>query len=69
MEFNLSSAERILNSDHKAVAIDPSFISKSGKDTPWIGYLWSGSEGRSKRGLEILGVGLIDVDKKDCISL
>jgi len=24
--------------DRKAIAIDPSYISKSGKQTPWIGY-------------------------------
>ena len=69
LEFNLSLSERILTGDRKAIAIDPSYISKSGKCTPWIGYFWSGSAGQAKRGLEILGVGLIDIDKKDCISL
>src|SRR5690606_40503755 len=52
-----------------SIAVDPSFISKSGKVTPWIGYFWSGCAGTTKRGLEILGVGLIDIDTKDCISL
>src|SRR5690554_4462344 len=69
LEFNLSLSERILTGDRKAIAIDPSYISKSGKNTPWIGYFWSGAAGQAKRGLEILGVGLIDVDSKDCISL
>jgi len=68
-EFNLSLSERILTGDRKAIAIDPSYISKSGKCTPWIGYFWSGTAGQAKRGLEILGVGLIDIDNKDCISL
>jgi hypothetical protein len=52
----------------KAIAIDPSYISKSGKQTPWIGYFWYGYAGAAKRGLEILGIGLIDADNKDCIS-
>ena len=68
-EFNLSLSERILTGDRKAIAIDPSYISKSGKCTPWIGYFWSGTAGQAKRGLEILGIGLIDIDNKDCISL
>ncbi|WP_332456343.1 transposase [Petrimonas sp.] len=62
-------SERILTGDRKAIAIDPSFISKSGKQTPWIGYFWSGTAGQAKRGLEILGIGLVDIDNKDCISL
>jgi hypothetical protein len=69
LAFNLSLSERILTGDRKAIAIDPSFISKTGKDTPWIGYFWSGTAGQAKRGLEILGIGLIDMDNKDCISL
>ena len=55
--------------DRKAIAIDPSYISKSGKHTPWIGYFWSGCAGQAKRGLEILGVGVIDIDKRDCVML
>jgi hypothetical protein len=55
--------------DRKAIAIDPSYISKSGKHTPWIGYFWSGCAGQAKRGLEILGVGAIDIDKRDCVML
>jgi hypothetical protein len=68
LEFNLSLSERILSGERKAIAIDPSYISKSGKVTPWIGYFWSGTAGEAKRGLEILGVGLINIDHKDCIS-
>ena len=69
LEFNLSLADRVLTGNRKAIAIDPSFISKSGKHTPWISYFWSGTASRAQRGLEILGVGLIDIDAKDCIHL
>lgn len=59
----------MLTGNRKAIAVDPSFISKSGKHTPWTSYFWSGAAGQSKRGLEILGIGLVDIDNKDCISL
>ncbi|WP_298648584.1 transposase, partial [uncultured Proteiniphilum sp.] len=67
--FNLSLSGRILTGSRKAIAIDPSYISKSGKNTPWIGYFWSGVAGQSKRGLEILGIGLVDIDNNGCMSL
>ena len=47
-----------------ALAIDPSFIHKSGKHTPCIGYFWSGCAGKSLRGLEILCLSLIDADSR-----
>jgi hypothetical protein len=65
----LSLTKRALTGTRKTIAIDPSYISKCGKQTPWIGYFWSGCAGVAKRGLEILGIGLIDVNNKDCISL
>ena len=38
-------------------------------ETPWIGYFWSGCAGNYKRGLEILGIGVIDIDNHDCMAL
>ena len=52
-----------------AIAIDPSYISKSGKKTPGIGYFWSGCASAMKRGLEILGIALVDADEKTAIPL
>lgn len=69
LTFNVNLSKRILTGKRKAIAIDPSFISKSGKHTPCIGYFWSGCAGAAKRGLEILGVALIDIDNKDCVTL
>ena len=43
-----------------AVAFDPSFIHKSGKQTPGIGYFWSGCVGRALREIEILWLSVID---------
>lgn len=45
-----------------AIAIDPSYITKSGKKTPYIGHFWSGCAGATKRGLEITGISAIDID-------
>lgn len=52
-----------------AIAIDPSDIKKSGKCTPYMGSFWSGCAGAVKRGLEILGIGVIDVDLHECMML
>jgi hypothetical protein len=47
-----------------AIAFDPSFVHKSGKHTPGIGYFWSGCAGRVLRGIEILGLSVIDADTR-----
>ena len=47
-------------SNRTALALDPSFIHKSGKHTPGIGYFWSGCAGKVMRGLEILSLSVID---------
>lgn len=71
LSYNPDLADRYFKpSDRKAIAIDPSYISKSGKCTPWVGYFWSGCAGRVKHSLEIImGIGLIDIDKYNCITL
>ena len=63
--FNGSVISKHLTGKRKAIAIDPSYIPKSGKKTPWIGCFWSGCAGEYKRGLEIMGIGVIDIDNHD----
>lgn len=46
--------------DNLAIAFDPSYISKSGKKTPGVGYFWSSCAGKAKWGLEILGMAVIE---------
>lgn len=59
LRFNVSLALRYFGSDgRKAIAIDPSYISKAGKKTPHIGRFWSGCAGAVNHGLEIMGLGL-----------
>jgi hypothetical protein len=45
-----------------AIAFDPSYISKSGKKTPGVGWYWSGCANQAKWGLEIGGLAAIDID-------
>ena len=50
------------NPNRRAIAIDPSYISKSGKKTPGVGYFWSGCASAVKWGLELMGFALVDAD-------
>ena len=56
------SSRKVLDGKFLAIAVDPSFLPKSGKKTPWIGHFWSGVAGDMKRSQEIFGVGVIDVE-------
>jgi len=56
-------------SDNLAIAFDPSYISKSGKKTPGVGYFWSGMAGQAKWGLEIGGLAAVDIDNHTAFHL
>lgn len=58
--FNLALIEGH-TSGRRMVAFDPSYLSKSGKRTPGVGYFWSGSAGRAKWGLELCGFAAVDI--------
>ena len=51
------------------IAFDPSYVSKSGKHTPGVGYFWSGVANRAKWGLEIGGLAAIDIDNHTAFHL
>ena len=53
----------------KAIAIDPCYIPKSGKKTPGLGNFWSGTANATKRGLEILGMALVDATDRLALFL
>ena len=59
MTFNTQVINSIGSSDH-FIGFDPSYISKSGKKTPGLGYYYSGVAGKHKRGLEIGNIAVID---------
>ena len=69
--FNLEMAKGYFEGSIgiKALAIDPSYISKTGRHTPGLGYFWSGCAGQAKWGLEILGLGIIDTFRHECLML
>ena len=67
--FNGYIISKHLTDKRKAIAIDPSYIPKMSKKTPWIGYFWSGCAGEYKSGLEIMGIGVIDIDNHECMTL
>ncbi len=56
-------------SNRRAIAIDPSYIPKSGKKTPYLGSFWSGSAQAVKRGLEVMGVAAIDIETHRALHL
>ncbi len=51
------------------IAIDCSFVRKSGKATYGIEYFWNGSAGSAEKGLEISVVSIVDVDAKQGYTL
>jgi len=52
-----------------AIAFDPSYLNKSGKKTPGVGWYWSGCAGKAKWGLEIGGIAVLDVDNHTAFHL
>lgn len=68
LSFNTTLAKSQLGS-RLAIAFDSSYISKSGKCTPYLGRFWSGCAKMAKHGLEISGIGVIDIALHTCLHL
>jgi hypothetical protein len=51
-------------SDNLIIGFDPSFVCKSEKHTPEIGYFYSGVAKGYKRGLEIGGIAIVDLEQQ-----
>lgn len=61
VHFNSLSIERVYNPKNDYfLAIDASFIPKSGKATYGLGNFWNGIQSRSMKGLEISTIALVD---------
>jgi len=54
---------------NRIIALDPSYLSKSGKHTAGVGYFHSGVAGKRKWGLEITGLAAVDLDDKTAYHL
>ena len=59
LAFNTDLLKGCLSED-LAVAMDPSYINKTGKCTSGVGYFWSGCASKTKWGLEICGFVVVD---------
>jgi hypothetical protein len=57
------------SSDELLIGFDPSFLSKSGKYTPNVGYFYSGVAGMTKRGMELGCLAVIDVKQNTAYHL
>ena len=68
LRFNIELTKTRGSGDF-AIAFDPSYISKSGKKTPGLGYFWSGCASKAKWGLELSGIAAIDLKNHTAFHL
>lgn len=72
-DFDFFKFNRLLSGQYSSPerinAFDPSYISKSGKCTPGIGFYWSGCAGHNKWGLEIGGFASVDIVNNTAMHL
>jgi len=66
--FNYILAQAHLGRE-KILAFDPSYIYKSGKKTPGLGWFWSGVAQQTKKGLEIGVLACVDVSSRTAFHL
>lgn len=71
--FNWLEFNTILVMEHtspdRMLVFDPTFLRKSGKQTPGVGYFYSGSAGKAKWGLEAGGLAVVDVQAHTALHL
>ena len=68
LKFNLELSKSHLSKERVAV-FDPSYLPKSGKHTPGKGNFWSGCLGKAIGGIEIGGLGIVDIKHNTAFSL
>ena len=76
MDFNRAIINESIDQDQdqdqahgRILVLDASFVPKSGKKTYGLDHFWNGCQSRREKGLEILGVALVDVDKNTGFTL
>jgi hypothetical protein len=70
LSFNATLLEKHFSpSTVLAIALDPSYIDKSGKATKGVGNFWSGCAGKAKRGLELCGFAVVNVPATEAFHL
>jgi hypothetical protein len=68
LKFNLELVKEH-GGGHYTIGFDPCYINKSGKATPGVNWFWSGCAGTTKWGLEIGGIGAIDIENHTAFHL
>jgi hypothetical protein len=68
LKFNVKLSKKHL-SKKRIVVFDPCYLPKSGKHTPGKGKFWSGCLGRAVQGIEIGGLGVVDIKHNTAFSL
>jgi hypothetical protein len=70
IQFNQQLIEQAIELESEVIlAVDCSFIPKSGKQTYGIDYFYNGSASRAEKGLEVSAMAVVDVNKKRGYSL
>ena len=70
IQFNQKLIEQAIDSKSEVIlAVDCSFVAKSGKQTYGLDRFYNGSASRAEKGLEISAMAVVDVSKKHCYSL
>jgi hypothetical protein len=70
--LNKAAMVTVVPADHEqALALDASFIAKSGKQIDGLDRFWNSCHGRAERGLEISVLGWVDITHKSayCLSV
>ena len=68
LSFNSCLVQTYLSPD-RIIALDPSFIAKSGKHSDGVAYFWSGAAGQAKWGQEFCGLAAVDLCDKTALHL
>lgn len=68
LKFNIELSKKYLSKD-RILVFDPSYLPKSGKHTPGKGKFWSGCLGRAVQGIEIGGLGVVDLEHNTAFNL
>jgi len=69
LSINSTLLRHIPSNHEKIGAIDASFIRKSGKHTAGLAMFWSGCDGKSKKGLEMSLITIVDIDANTAYGL
>lgn len=68
LQFNIELSKQHLSKE-RIIVFDPSYLPKSGKHTPGKGKFWSGCLGRAVQGIEIGGLGIVDIKQNTAFNL